>query len=107
MTKSDRQRYDRLARIGCIAHRKLGLPWTPAEMHHIDGRTKPGANKRTIPLSPWFHRAVPPAGMRPSEARELLGPSLATDKAAFVARFGTERQLLAEVDALIASTVPA
>lgn len=101
MTKADRQRYDRLARIGCIAHRKLGLPWTPAEMHHIDGRTKPGANKRTIPLSSWHHRAVPPAGMRPSEAAELLGPSLATNKSAFVERFGSECQLLDEVNTML------
>lgn len=101
MTKADRQRYDKLSRIGCLCHRKLGLGWTPAEIHHIDGRTKPGANQRTIPLSPWSHRGVPPSGMSTEEATAMLGPSLALDKKGFKKRFGTERQLLEEVDHLI------
>lgn len=39
--------------------------------------------------------------MRPSEATEVLGPSLAMSKRAFVAKFGTERSLLEQTDKLI------
>lgn len=103
-SKTDQQRFDRLRRIGCICSRKLGLGWVAPEMHHIVGssyRKHSGGNKATIPLSAWFHRGEPPNGMRPSEATKQFGPSLRLDKKAFIERFGTERELLAEVDDLL------
>lgn len=103
-SKADQIRYDRLRRIGCIVSRKLGLGWVAPDMHHICDsgyRRLSGGNRATIPLSPWFHRGVPPEGMTQTEAAEILGPSLALHKREFKKRFGTERELLAEVDALV------
>lgn len=99
---ADIERFAQLYAMGCIVSRLYFDRWEPAEIHHlVEGRKRLG-HQFTIPLSPWFHRGVPPADLRPSEAAKILGPSLAMSKRDFVARFDTERNLLAKVDELIA-----
>lgn len=68
-TKSERELWSRLAQLGCIACRKDGFFTSLVSIHHIDGRTKPGAcSDKTIyarVASGWeAHRAVfhPPKG---------------------------------------------
>jgi hypothetical protein len=99
-SKADLARYDRLQRIGCVVARKLGLGWMAPDIHHIVQGYRLG-NQYTIPLNPWSHRGVLPDGMTAKQAYELLGPSLALQKKAFFERFGTERELLAEVNELV------
>lgn len=99
MTKSDRARLDLLHRMQCVV---CGA-W-PAEAHHIvdNGyRRLSGGHQATIPLCPWHHRGDPLADVTVTATKELLGPSLALHKRQFVARFGTERQLLARVNEII------
>jgi hypothetical protein len=99
---ADIERFAKLYALGCIITRiYYGVENEPAEVHHIVEGKKRLGHQWTIPLSPWFHRGVPPANLRPSEATERLGPSLALNKRAFVERFGTERELLAKVNELI------
>lgn len=102
-SKADKQRFDKLHRIGCIACRKNGQ-FSDIDVHHLVDRgyrKHSGGNKATLPLCPHHHRNQPPDGWRPSEAYAFYGPSLAKHKREFIARYGSERELLAEVDQLI------
>lgn len=99
-SKGDKARYDKLSRMGCIACRKWLLV-SRGEIHHTRGRTRRGANKLTIPLCPYHHRGEPAPGLTVKKTAVHLGPSLALDKKAFIEEFGTEQQLLDEVNALI------
>jgi hypothetical protein len=42
--------------IGCIVCRDHYYQHTPAAVHHIDGKTKPGAHLLTIPLCSRHHQ---------------------------------------------------
>lgn len=99
---ADIERFAKLRAIGCIVSRIYFNRWEPAEIHHlVEGRKRLG-HQFTIPLSPWFHRGIPPLpNMRPSEATKEIGPSLALSKRDFVSRFKTERELLEETDKLL------
>lgn len=98
----DIERFAKLYALGCVVSKIYFNRWEPAEIHHlVEGRKRLG-HQFTIPLSPWFHRGIPPlADMRPSEAVEALGPSLALSKRDFVNRFASERELLEETNKLI------
>lgn len=99
---ADVERFAKLRALGCVVSKIYFNRWEPAEIHHlVEGRKRLG-HQFTIPLSPWFHRGVPPLpDMRPSEAEKLIGPSLARSKREFVAQFMTERELLEETNKLI------
>jgi hypothetical protein len=97
----DVERFAKLYALGCVVSRIFFGRWEPADIHHlVEGRKRLG-HQFTIPLSPWFHRGVPPADLRPSEATKALGPSLAMSKRDFVAAYGTERELLEQTNKLI------
>jgi hypothetical protein len=99
---ADIERFAKLYALGCVISRVYFDRWEPAEIHHlVEGRKRLG-HQYTIPLSAWFHRGVPPlSDMRPSEAVQKIGPSLALSKRAFVARFTSERELLEQTNKLI------
>lgn len=102
-SKSDQRRYDRLHRIGCIACKRDGR-FSQIDVHHLvdrGTRKHSGGNKATLPLCPFHHRGEPADGYSTEWMTCMYGPSLALNKRAFIARYGTERELLAEVDALI------
>ena len=98
----DIERFAKLYALGCVVSRVFFGRWEPAEIHHlVEGRKRLG-HQFTIPLSPWFHRGVPPQmDMRPSEAIEKIGPSLALSKRDFVSKYGTERELLEQTNKMI------
>jgi hypothetical protein len=60
-------------------------------------------DEATIGLSPWFHRGIPPEDMTTAEAIQRLGPSLALEPVRFREVFGTDEELLAWEDELIAA----
>ena len=79
---------DAIAALGCIACRKDGWHNQVVSIHHIDGRTKPGAHFLTLPLCGPHHQ---------QDDTYLRGRiSLHGRKTTFQARYGTERELLAE-----------
>jgi hypothetical protein len=84
---------DAIAGLGCIACRKDGIenPW--GSIHHIDGRTKPGAHFLVLFLCAGHHQAGT------GENKTLI--AVHPDKARFEARYGTQRELLAECISLI------
>ena len=62
-SKEEKKDMDRKARWGCVVCRKIDMSViTPAEIHHIDGKTKkasedyPGCHMLTIPLCYEHHR---------------------------------------------------
>jgi hypothetical protein len=82
-----------VAELGCIACRKIGHYGTPAELHHI--RETAGVGQRSshyevIPLCYHHHRGV-----------SKLVPSVHMSRKAFVDAYGTEKELLDEVMALL------
>jgi hypothetical protein len=96
-TKAQEERFRRLQDLGCIACRHE-LRWTQPEIHHlVEGQRRLG-HDHTIPLCPWHHRGLPAYDLDTADTEATLGPSLARSKRKFVARYGTERALLAEVD---------
>ncbi len=53
--KAQKEKYSKLARLGCSLCRELGYGETPAELHHIR-RTSKRSNAPVIPLCPEHHR---------------------------------------------------
>lgn len=106
MTKSDRaRRFAKLKELGCICCHldDRVYPCGPTEIHHIvDGGTRKnsGGDEATIPLGRWHHQQIPLWGSTVSEMRRIFGPYLKS-RDAFRKRYGTERELLAKVNAMI------
>ncbi|HAR06388.1 MAG TPA: recombinase [Pseudomonas sp.] len=53
---SDKRFHSQLAALGCIACRIDGHSNPVVSIHHIDGRTKPGAHKLVLPLCAGHHQ---------------------------------------------------
>jgi len=92
-TKRQKERFERMTKIGCLACRILGLE-NPGEVNHIVDGMKRKGHDFTYCLCPWHHRGVAPNGMNSRETTELLGPSRYHDGRAFKAIFGNDDQLL-------------
>lgn len=84
---------DAIAQLGCVACRKDGWENLGVSVHHIDGRTKQGAHMLVLPLCAGHHQAG--TGANPT----LI--AVHPDKARFEARYGTQRELLAECVAML------
>jgi hypothetical protein len=93
MTKSDRIRFDKLHRIGCICCKLAGSGYRAPDIHHVLSGGRRIGNKATLPLCPEHHR-MPSNGT-------VVGPSLADGSKLFTARWGTQIALLAKVNKLI------
>jgi|TARA_R110000850_G_scaffold206196_1_gene332438 hypothetical protein len=70
--------------FGCVVCKKFLGVTSPAEIHHIDGKTKPEAHFNSIPLCYLHHRA--------GEDNERF-TSRHPSKAKFVERYGAEHDL--------------
>jgi hypothetical protein len=115
-TKSERYRWTWFREIGCIpcrlegemrGVRREGVP--PDVQHVISGGLRVG-HAATYPCCPWHHRGIcvsGPDGTAYSalESEGILGPSLARDKTAYVARYGDEAALIAMFDRLLAEVL--
>lgn len=77
-----------IADLGCIACRKDGWHNPDVSVHHIDGRTKPGAHLLVLPLCAGHHQDG--TGLNPT----LI--AVHPYKARFEERYGAQRALLAE-----------
>ena len=87
-TVEEKALWDRLAReVGCIACRLDNRLNSHVSIHHIDGRTKPGAHKLVLPLCAPHHQHddTDPAG------RIGVHPW----KKRFETKYGTQLELLA------------
>ena len=95
--EADKRRFDALTQMGCVACRKLGL-WRIPEIHHIVDGYRLG-HEHTLPLCPWHHRGVPnDLDQYKSVTVKKLGPNLRDEKKRFIQEFGSEKELLQEVN---------
>lgn len=85
-TKQEREWMDRVQAYGCCACRKDGHYFEPAEIHHIVSGNKRMGHMFSLPLCSRHHRH----GTQDE-------PSIHPWKARFVKRYGSELQLLAEL----------
>lgn len=72
------------------------------EAHHIVDkgyRKHSGGDESRLPLCAWHHRGICLDGKTTSQMIHEYGPSLALTKKSFVATYGTERELLARLEA--------
>lgn len=92
-TAAERRIMDKIGGLGCIACLKDGITNPFISLHHIDGRTKPGAHLLVLPLCAQHHQQddTDPMG------RVAVHPN----KARFEAKYGTQRELLAEIMEMI------
>ena len=91
-TVEEKRWLDSICLLGCIdCQREMGI-YSPAEPHHIDGKTKPGAHLNTIPLCPAHHRF----GLN-----DAMGVSRHPHKAEFECMYGTEQEFLEATQRMI------
>ena len=89
--KSEKKYHDDLCRIvGCICCRINGGFNDHVSIHHIDGRTKPGAHMKVLPLCGFHHQH----GTEDD-------PSVHPWKARFEQRYGTQAQLQGVCEAIL------
>ena len=55
-TATEKRLHNQLAALGCIACRLDGNHNPVVSIHHIDGRTKPGAHSKVLPLCAGHHQ---------------------------------------------------
>ncbi len=72
------------------------------EVHHLLSGNKRRGHMFVLPLGAWHHRGVCGDPNRLSDMRCWYGPSLAEGSKPFRARYGTDDELLARVNALLA-----
>jgi hypothetical protein len=103
----DAKRYQALRAIGCIACRQespsIGT-LLPAEVHHLVDkgyRKHSGGNQATIPLCHWHHRGEPIIDHSVTWMRSMFGPSMRLESREFAKTYGTQRELLARVNAML------
>jgi hypothetical protein len=92
-TAAEQAFMDKIAALGCRACAQDGIENPDCSPHHIDGRTKPGAHFLVIGLCAGHHQK----GTGNDKTLIAVHP----DKARFEARYGTQRELLAECIAII------
>lgn len=55
VTDAEKLLHDRVAQLGCVACRQEGIFNTHISIHHVHGRTKPGAHMHVLPLCAPHH----------------------------------------------------
>ena len=95
LTKADKERGKKLRDLGCIVCLKYLEVFTPPAIHHLDGQTKPGCHKLTIPLCEKHHQKKD--NRKPPRWTSRHGDG----KAEFEGYYGAESLLLIEVNGLI------
>lgn len=83
-TKDEKAFMDRMVQLGCIVCYKLGYE-APATIHHMEGKTRPGAHYKVLPLCGNHHQIPANNGMWVSRHGD--------GKKAFEKEYGTELEL--------------
>lgn len=120
-TKAQQARLDAIHAMPCIAceleetyakankETPMDQP-LPTEAHHLvdkGTRKHSGGHDATLPLCGWHHRGELVYPLSGREMRQLHGPSLKLSKKVFIALYGSERDLLAVIDARLKQDIAA
>ena len=93
-TSAEDRHMDAVAELGCVVCRiHLGV-FSPAAIHHIDGKTKPGAHMRVLPICPNHH------------TNGGYGVALHSGRVEWEKRYGTQAELMAWVSAHLPTSQP-
>ena len=92
-TTAEKAHMNRVGKLGCIACLKDGLFNKHISLHHVDGRTKPNAHMKVLPLCAAHHQQ--------NDTDPLKRVAVHPNKARFEEMYGTEQQLILEVIKLI------
>lgn len=100
------RRYGRIYEIGCICCRRYGHFEVPCMVHHLNlgehaGQVRMG-DFFTIGLCAWHHVGHPEKGLDVDETCAAVGPSMQHEPVRFREVFGSDMELLAEQNRLIA-----
>ena len=90
-TKKELAHMNKVRELGGIVCRNNGYLFSPAEIHHIEGKTKEGAHLKVLPLCFAHHRRggkEQPISRHPYKKR-------------FEKAYGTEAELLKQVEELL------
>lgn len=100
--KAEQARFDAMKdQCICMACRQRGLSTAYIEIHHLLSGNKRRGHMFTISLCQWHHRGVTD-GLDASSMEILFGPSLAKGSKPFHFWFGTDEELLATQNRLLA-----
>lgn len=91
-TVAESKHMNAVASYGCIVCYLFHGVYSPAAIHHIDGKTKPGAHFKVLGLCGLHHQGG-------KDCTEYT--SRHPYKARFKARYGTEQELLEKTNELI------
>lgn len=91
-TACEKRHMDAVQQLGCIVCLLDMNKYTPAEIHHITGKTSPGAHFNILPLCNLHHRG---------QNDNSLYTSRHPYKKRFEARYGAEEYLKEQVDKLL------
>lgn len=97
-TAAEQRFMDQAGQQPCMACEIDGWKNLFISLHHIDGRTKPGAHFKVLPLCPQHHQ------QDDGDPRQRV--SVHGRKATFTARYGTEQELLAKLHARLGFVMP-
>ena len=92
-TKSDKEHWDKIAALGCIACMQDGIFNDYVSIHNTDGRTKPGAHRKVLALCGPHHQT---GGQE--------APAIHPWKAAFEKKYGTQLELMEKTAKLLAAS---
>ena len=90
-TKKELAHMNKVRELGCIVCRNNGYLSSPAEIHHIEGKTKANSHFKVLPLCFEHHRKgnrFRPISRHPYKKR-------------FEDAYGTEEELLEQVNKLL------
>ncbi len=96
LTKADKERSDKLRELGCIVCLNVLELYTPPAIHHLNGQAKPGCHQLTIPLCTMHHQVS-----CNTPAYPLWVSRHGDGRAAFEKEYGTELELLEQVNRMI------
>jgi hypothetical protein len=91
--KAEKEHMSKVQHLGCIVCMNQGFYGSPAEIHHVYGKTKKDTHLKILPLCPSHHRYggyEEPISRHPYKAR-------------FEKAYGTEQELLEQVENLLAN----
>lgn len=97
-TAADQERFDKLRDFGCLPCRMFGGGFREVDISHLVAGFKRLGHQATIPECPWHHRGVPDPFDTAREAELAFGPSRALHPRAYRQAFGTDAELLAEIN---------
>lgn len=99
-TASNIARFRKLSDLGCYCCAKMGW-YAPPDIHHILSGGRRKGHDATIPLCAWHHRGHCEMGWNKARMRLRFGPSLADGSKPFHAHWGTQLEILDEINATI------